>query len=325
MDKFDRVFQLHHILANRRTRISVADLQEKLECSRPSVYRLLDVLEDKLHAPVIKDELGIRYDPNAKGTYELPGLWFTAEELQALLTFQRVVESLDPGLLREHLAPLEERLQQLLAHRHLNLSEAARRVRVLSMVGRPSGEHFRKLAGATLNRRQIKITYHSRAKDESTERIVSPQRIIHYRDAWYLDAWDHKRKALRTFATDRVAQCAELAEPAQGIPDAELDAHFASSYGIFAGKANQTAVLVFSRERARWVADERWHPEQRGQFRIDGRYELHIPYRDHRELVGDILRHGPDVEVMAPGPLRAEVAARLRDALQVYAPRTTHD
>jgi proteasome accessory factor C len=75
------------------------------------------------------------------------------------------------------------------------------------------------------------------------------------------------------------------------------------------------AVLRFSRERARRVADERWHPQQGGQFLADGRYELRIPYRNHRELVMDILRHGPEIKVVAPDPLRAAVVGQLKDAL----------
>ena len=31
------------------------------------------------------------------GPYELPGLWFNARELQALLVFERSFEGLDPG------------------------------------------------------------------------------------------------------------------------------------------------------------------------------------------------------------------------------------
>ena len=77
-------------------------------------------------------------------------------------------------------------------------------------------------------------------------------------------------------------------------------------------------MLRFTRERARWVADERWHPGQTGQFLTDGRYELRIPCRDSRELVMDILRHGPEVEVVAPEELRAEVVATLRRALGQY-------
>ena len=78
------------------------------------------------------------------------------------------------------------------------------------------------------------------------------------------------------------------------------------------------AVLRFSRERARWVADERWHPEQSGQFLTDGRYELRIPYRDARELIMDILRHGEEVEVVEPEGLRQDVIGALRRALGRY-------
>ena len=146
----------------------------------------------------------------------------------------------------------------------------------------------------------------------------SPQRLTHYRDAWYLDAWDHLRRALRSFSVDRIGQAIELDEPAEDVPEAKLDEHFASAYGIFAGKADKTAILRFSAERARWVADERWHPQQVGQFLVDGRYELRIPYRDHRELVMDILRHGAHVEVVRPLSLLKAVVAELTAALENY-------
>ena len=115
-----------------------------------------------------------------------------------------------------------------------------------------------------------------------------------------------------------VRSATELEPPADQVPSAELDEHFASAYGIFAGRANKTAVLRFTPERARWVADERWHPRQAGQYLSDGSYELRIPYRDERELVIDILRHGPEVEVVAPAPLRDAVISRLRSALKRY-------
>jgi predicted DNA-binding transcriptional regulator YafY len=187
------------------------------------------------------------------------------------------------------------------------------------MASRPAGEWFQVLAAATLQRRKVRMTYHGRERNRSTERVVSPQRLVHYRDNWLMDAWCHLREGLRTFSIDRVRAAEELSEPARNIPDAELDEYFASAYGIFAGRANKSAVLRFSAERARWVADERWHPSQVGQYLTDGRYELRIPYRDERELVMDILRHGPEVEVLAPPALREAVVAGLRAALVRYA------
>jgi proteasome accessory factor C len=96
------------------------------------------------------------------------------------------------------------------------------------------------------------------------------------------------------------------------------NAHYASSYGIFGGKADKVAVLRFTKERARWVAEEVWHPEQEGKRLEDGSYELKIFYRDSRELVMDILRHGPDVMVIEPAELVEEVKSQLSKALRRY-------
>jgi proteasome accessory factor C len=322
LDKFDRVYEIHRVLAGRRTPISREDLMERLGgCSAPTVYRLIRFMKDQLHAPIEwHEELGgyyYRRDANADA-YELPGLWFNARELQALLVFDQLFENLEPGLLGEHLAPLRRRVTDLLRHKRLGLSEAASRIRVLGMASRPAGAAFEIIAGATLQRRKLRIVYHGRDRDKITERLVSPQRLVHYRDNWLLDGYCHLRKALRTFSIDRVRNAEETGEPALAVPDTELDAYFASSYGIFSGKANKTAVLRFSAERARWVADERWHPQQAGQLLTDGRYELRIPYRDPRELIMDILRHGPHVEVVEPASLRKAVADRLREALRQY-------
>ena len=321
MDKFDRIYQLHNILRGRRTPILREDLMTRLECSEQMVYRLIRVLRDHLGAPIEWHEEpgGYYYRRDAEGgTWELPGLWFNAKELQALIVFDRLFEALEPGLLGEHLAPLARRIAELLEHKRLGLGEAARRIRVLGMASRPAGEWFHVLAGATLQRRKLRLAYHGRSRDRVTERSVSPQRLTHYRDNWYLDAYCHLRRGLRSFSVDRVKRAQELQEAADAVPDDELDRHFASSYGIFAGRADKTAVLRFSAERARWVADERWHPRQEGQYLTDGSYELRIPYRDERELVMDILRHGAEVEVVAPESLRGSVRRQLERALARY-------
>ena len=113
MDKFDRIYQLHNILRDRRTAISRADLRSKLDCSEPTIYRLINTLRDTLHAPLQFDDErgGYFYERTADGgTYELPGLWFNARELRALLVFERLFENMEAGLLREHLKPLSNRL-----------------------------------------------------------------------------------------------------------------------------------------------------------------------------------------------------------------------
>jgi predicted DNA-binding transcriptional regulator YafY len=66
------------------------------------------------------------------------------------------------------------------------------------------------------------------------------------------------------------------------------------------------------------VANEQWHPQQKGKFEADGSYLLEIPYSHNRELVMDILRHGAEVEVIAPQKLRKRVGQELKATLEFY-------
>jgi proteasome accessory factor C len=321
VDKFDRIFQLHSILANRRTPIDVDSLMARLECSRPTLFRIIATMKDHLNAPIEFDrERGGFMYRRASGeeTYELPGLWFSPAELQSLAVMQRIVRDLGGGLLAEQMSAITKHLNQLVKHRRLNLGEAAARIRFPGVASRMAGEAFQIAASATLQRRKLWFEYHSRGSNRQSERTVSPQRLTHYREVWYLDAWDEESNELRTFSLDRLRRAKVLEDTALDLPDADLDNHYASAYGIFGGKADKVAVLRFSAERARWVADENWHPEQQGKNLPDGRYELRIPYRDARELVMDIMRHGSHVEVIEPAPRSEVVRQQLETAARQY-------
>jgi predicted DNA-binding transcriptional regulator YafY len=174
------------------------------------------------------------------------------------------------------------------------------------------------VAGAVLERRRLGFSYRARSTDAPTERVVSPQRLTHYKDNWYLDAWDHGRDALRSFALDRIRAPRVSDVPALDRESEELDAHLASSYGIFSGPPKAIATIHFTSHAARWVADEHWHTQQQGQWLGDGRYELKLPYSNSRELLMDVLKYGPDAEVIAPVSLREEMKILLQLALGSY-------
>ena len=95
-------------------------LRETLEVSRATLKRDLAYMRDRLNAPIIFDrELGgYRFDvqaPKIGSQYELPGLWFSAAEIHALLTMQHLPANLDPGgILAPHVRPLMARLNALL-------------------------------------------------------------------------------------------------------------------------------------------------------------------------------------------------------------------
>ena len=320
MDRFRRYYRLHQILSSRRLPVSRVVLERELGgCSSATVKRIIEELRN-YGAPIeyIRDRNGYRYTPGA--AFELPGIWFSPSEIEALFVAGHLLERAEPGLLAETLAPLKQKLQKILAQEHLGGGELARRVRILRMAGRGAGKFFDTVADALSRRGRLHIEYRARSSNETTWRVISPQRLVHYRDNWYLDAWCHLRKGLRSFSLECIRSAQLLERSARDIPERTLDAHFTATYGIFAGAQRHIAVLRFTAERARWVAEEQWHPNQEGSFLGDGSYELKVPYGDPRELIGDILRHGPEVEVTGPEALRAEVAAALEQALSRYRP-----
>ena len=320
MPNLERIYALHQSLRSRRHPASTDELMAELECSRSTLQRVLVEMRDFLGAPILNAPgRGYFYDQTAR-KFELPGLWFRRDELEALLVMEHLLGSVQPGLLSLHINPLRDRLKAILdagvtgrqpfpSHRVRILRTHARTVRAAQFV--PA-------ATAVVERRQLGFTYAGRAAGTTAPRTVSPLRLVYYRDQWYLDGWDEGKDALRTFAIDRMGEAEVLDRPAREVAEAELDAALTSGYGLFAGPAEQQARLIFTPERARWVADELWHPDQSGRYLPDGRYELRVPYADPRELVGEILRYGSDVRVAGPESLIDLVSQHLDGARAQY-------
>jgi predicted DNA-binding transcriptional regulator YafY len=322
MDRTERFYRIEQTLNQHRV-VPIHKFLETLSVNISTFKRDLEYLRERLYAPIVWDRAkrGYRFadpDPHAP-RHELPGLWFNSSEAHALLTMHYLLENLQPGLLASHVEPLKLRIKALLESQHDSAGEVMARIRILPMAARKvQHDNFEIIAKALLQRQRLIINHYSRERDAETEREISPQRLAHYRDNWYLDAWDHGKDALRIFSVDSIRKVTLLDKKARNIPDKTLDAELGSGYGIFAGHKTQTAVLRFTPERARWVAAEQWHPRQKGRLHKDGSYELRIPYADSRELVMDILKYGPDVEVAAPASLRRRVREQLRSAVKRY-------
>lgn len=310
--RIDRLHKIQELLGRRRI-VYRSELLEKFGISRATLNRDLAELRNRYQVPIdFNQEYGgylLGPAGEAGGQFELPNMWFSAAEIHALLTMQHLLSNLDTsGLLGSQIEPLLARLTALLGVGSHPGSEVARRVRIETVAARAYRvEHFQTVGTALLRRLRLVIAYHARGTNEHSRREVSPQRLVHYRDNWYLDAWCHLRNELRAFALDAISEARVLDRLACDIDDAQLDRELGSGYGIFSGAEVQWATLVFSAERARWVASEKWHPAQKGRWLADGRYELVLPYSREPELIMDILRHGRHVLVLAPSALREAV------------------
>jgi predicted DNA-binding transcriptional regulator YafY len=309
-------------LIRRKAVVPMRVFREEFEgISEKTITRDIEFLRDRFECPIewSRSKGGWVIDDN--GQFELPGVWFEASEVFALLMMLRLVKGVQPGLLEEHLGPLEGRLRRMLAvgAPKANLEGKVKLIHFAPRKVDP--KHFQVLASALLDRKKVHLKYWVRERQALTERTVSPQQLTHYRENWLLDAWCHWRGGLRSFALDSIRHVQVLDEQADALSREQMDEHFQSGYGIFAGQAKHRARLKFSPRRAETDSLETWHPDETSETLADGSYLLEVPYSNDEELVADLLRHGPEVEVLGPPELRQKVYETLCSAAKKYVRR----
>ncbi len=322
MDRTERFYKIEMLIRSRGC-VSFADMLEVLEVSPATLKRDLQYLRERMDAPIEYDASsnGYRFGQQWRGQqHELPGVWFSEKELHALMTMHQLLAGLDEdGILNRHLQPMFDKLSGMLGSDEAEAQEMTRRIKLISTARRrvPS-QHFETVGSAVVKRRRLALRYRKRGPDGGlvSDREVSPQRLVHYRNTWYLDAWCHASNGLRRFALDAVESARMLEDKAaKTLALKQLEGELDQGYGIFAGAQPQWATLLFSEQAAPWVASEEWHPAQRSERLADGRWQLEVPFIDDTELLMDLMRHAGQVQVLAPASLQQAYAARLKAAV----------
>jgi predicted DNA-binding transcriptional regulator YafY len=326
MDRTERFYKIELLIRNRGS-VPFADLMDALGVSRATLKRDLEYLRSRMDAPIVyeRDTNGYRFEAASRDVrqtkHELPGLWFSEREIHALLTMHQLIEGLDEGgVLARHLQPLLDKLHTMLGASDAEAREMSKRVKVMSAARRPVAPKFFEALGTALTRRQrVAIHYWVRSRREMTERTVSPQRLVHWRNTWYLDAWCHVQDGLRRFALDAIREATPLEQRAKDVALKVIEAELDAGYGVFSGAKVQWASLRFTPGASQWVRHEQWHAQQQSTLHSDGSLTLKLPYADATELVMDILRHGVNVKVESPAELVQQVKAALANAAGQYA------
>jgi len=322
MSNTQRLYRIAHLLQAKKC-VPLTDFLSELEVSKATFKRDLEYLRSRLNASIIFDRFqgGYRFEnPQDAQKVELPGLWFTEKEATALALMHQLLSDLDKGgLIGPHIEPLSAIIDNILGQHQASAKELRKRIKVLPMAQRKTSvQSFGELGSALLNRQRLHITYYAKVTNETTQREISPQQLIYYRDNWYLDAYCHLRDELRSFAVDGIRSAVILDKKAKEVPEKDLKDYFGQSYGLFSGKANKRAKLRFTPEQARWISTEVWHQDQVGYFDQEGYYILEFDYNQDPELIMDILKYGASAEVLAPECLRERVIKELKRLGRIY-------
>jgi len=113
MDRTERFYKISRMLQRGRA-VPKQAILDALEISNATFKRDLEYMRERMGAPIVWDREagGYRFDPGdpAASEWELPGVWFSEQELRALLTVEYLLESVHPGLPRGRIAPMRNRL-----------------------------------------------------------------------------------------------------------------------------------------------------------------------------------------------------------------------
>ena len=159
----------------------------------------------------------------------------------------------------------------------------------------------------------LRMTYYTANRDETTERVVDPMRVLMVGGKGYLEAWCRRADATRMFRVDRIDGFTELDEPsappARAVP---LDV----SDGVFHPTADLPLVTLRVGRGSRWITE--YYPVE--EVRPDGgEWVVTMRVTDLGWAQRLLLGMGPDVTVVAPAELVERIRAQAATALDQYA------
>jgi proteasome accessory factor C len=170
-----------------------------------------------------------------------------------------------------------------------------------------------RLEQAVSDKRQVRLDYYVPTRDESTERVVDPLRVVHADGHTYLDAWCHLAEDQRLFRLDRVSSAEVLDTPVRrhaGVRPRDL------AQGIFQPSPDDTLATLRLTPGARWVAE--YYPVEDTRNERGGGLLVRLRVGDPAWLTRLMLRLGDSAELLEPPDLAEQVRRTASAALENY-------
>ena len=214
-------------LLSDKSVVTLQELQDVLKVSIPTIKRDLRYMRKELKAPIVYSRTrgGYLYDlPAGKSgaSPEFQRFWFSAQELYVVVKMVDMLKALSKdksSVILQDLEPLRSRVAGLLNLGGKSPREILGRVKVIDpsvIHGEP--ETFLTIGSALFEHKRVQISYYSRTRRAESFREISAQRLVHYRNYWYVDAFCHATNALRTFAIDNIRRVIVLGTTAKRVP-----------------------------------------------------------------------------------------------------------
>lgn len=322
--KYSQAARVHDVIRiiEARYGVTVDELAEETGVDRRTVYRDLAAINDAGYPLVSERQQGKKAYRFLTRFKSVPPISFTLQELMTLSFLRSQLDFLSGTPFQEDMESVFLKISSVLPPRYSAHMDRIAGVSIPLLQGRRnyslSAEFLKKIREALLFQYRTEIRYNT-GKGHEAAYTVDPYTLVSYKGGLYLLGFAHNRRALRTFAVERITAVEIVKErfeiPADYIPREQ----FKSAFGIVDEKTLQVRVR-FSGEIARAVRDRIWHPSQKIEQAADGKIILSFEAGGAMEIVSWLLSYGDKAELLEPIELRETVQSAVAAMVKMYQP-----
>lgn len=296
-------------------------LAREWEVSSKTIQRDLDYLRDELSAPVAYDPLrhGYHY---SESNFSLPAINVSESDLFTICVVRTLLSQYRNTPLYEKLSSvLHKIIESLPDQTRINPSWMTDRILVfpepVTCVRSPVWDT---LAKAIRDNRRVALNHVAPAPGATAEgeRTVDPYYLVSYKGEWYLNAFCHLRKAVRTFGVSRIDRAKVLSETFVLPEEMTAQKIFGDQFGIIWKPDFHTVRIRFSPVVAPYIRERQWHPAQVIKESRGGGLVLEFKTNHLNEVKDWVLSWGGGARILAPPILVEKITSDLKATLAQY-------
>lgn len=318
-------------LLTRPDGVTITQLQEQLETSRRSVYRLLDTLKD-LEFPLYEEKdtsetmkiwkLEEQYLTKLPDI-SLPELRLTKEEIILLFFLFSRGTVFKKTKLEKHLFSLKNKLDVFLPN-NLKSEHAIAKLDDIFIPYSPDLKDYSEkedilddLTDSIVQYKRCIVTYHSLAVVQDKLFQIDPLKLFEHESGLYVFVRIVKFSSISILSVEQIKKLSVLERhfeyPAGFKPEEILDSAFFLSFGD-----PVTARIWFSKDQAQYIKDRQWAPRQEINDQPDGSIILSINASGVFDVKKWVLSFGASARVLEPVNFAREIDEEIKKMLRNY-------
>ncbi len=282
---------------------NASSLARAIEVSTKTIHRDLEFMRDRLNLP-------LEFDATRKGYFydgevsSFPTMQITEGEIFALVVAEKALQQYRGTSFEKPLLSAIRKMEQALPDTiSLNLADIEQtisfRTRAEPILNL---EIFDALARAVAGRRQLELLYRKPGQ-KAEARVVDPYHLANINGEWFLFAFDHARKDIRTFAPARIQSAKLTGKQFERSQKFSLEKRLRDSFGVHSGEGKFEVVIRFGPRAADYIREKKWHPSQSLREFKNGTVELKMNLSSLGEVERWVLSWGGDARVLQPPEL----------------------